>query len=377
MRITTASSGRAPTADARSRNSRAAGDSELDVASGATLQTCSPSTASRSRLVVRMRAAGPPARMRSTVSATPSMTCSALSSTISRSRAPTSASSSAAGLPCGGQAQRGDHDVGDGRGILDRCELDDACAELEAIRRSAGDLECETGLADTTRAGERDEAGALEQLDDERRCRRRARRTMTGRWADETDVVWPAVAVARLTLGRRVASPLSATRSASRSRLRRFQPDLGQCIRRPPEGAQCFGAAVGVGERLDQHRPAALAQRFDRDERLGGGHRLVDPAGPQQCGGVGLSQPRRVAPPGGGPRDGPARRRRGRRTPAPSTGRGRRRARLRPRRGRQGGPRRRGCRSVRRRARRRSMSSAKPPPRLASAVPRWARRRET
>ena len=65
------------------------------------------------------------------------------------------------------QAQRGDHDVGDGRRTLDRCELDNACAEVEAIGRSAGDLECETGLADTTRAGERDQAGALEQLDDE------------------------------------------------------------------------------------------------------------------------------------------------------------------------------------------------------------------
>ena len=41
---------------------------------------------------------------------------------------------------------------------------------------------------------------------------------MTGRWVEETDVVWPAVAVAHLTLGRAVASPLSATSSASRSR---------------------------------------------------------------------------------------------------------------------------------------------------------------
>ena len=65
------------------------------------------------------------------------------------------------------QAQRGDHDIGDGRRTLDRCELDHARTEIEAISRSAGDLDCETGLADTTRAGQRDEAGALEQLDDE------------------------------------------------------------------------------------------------------------------------------------------------------------------------------------------------------------------
>ena len=58
------------------------------------------------------------------------------------------------------------------------------------------------------------------------------------------------------------------------------------------------------------------------------------PTGAEQCGGVGFPCRRCVVPPGGGPRRGRARRRRGRRTPAPSTGRGRRRAGRRRRRGR-------------------------------------------
>ena len=84
------------------------------------------------------RAVGPPARMRSTVAATPSRTCSALSSTTSRSRAPTLGMSSAAGRPSGARPECGDHDVGYGGGVLDRCEFDHACAELTFVGPPAG-----------------------------------------------------------------------------------------------------------------------------------------------------------------------------------------------------------------------------------------------
>ena len=167
MRITTASSGVAPMADARSRNRRAAGDSELDVASGATLQTCSPSD--REPLAAcgedaRRRASGQDALHRGGDGVDDVFGVVEHDQHVERTDL---GQHLGGGTSVGGQTECGDDDVGDGRRVLDRCELDEACAELVAIARSAGHLERETGLADAARAGERDQTGVLEQCDDD------------------------------------------------------------------------------------------------------------------------------------------------------------------------------------------------------------------
>jgi hypothetical protein len=52
------------------------------------------------------------------------------------------------------------------------------------------------------------------------------------------------------------------------------------------EGTQRLCLSVAGREGLDEHCPPALVQRFGDDERVGGRHRLVGPAGCQEGGGV-------------------------------------------------------------------------------------------
>ena len=70
-----------------------------------------------------------------------------------------------------------------------------------------------------------------------------------------------------------------ATRSASRRSAVGSQTDFGQHTGCPAKGAQRFGGALGRGEGLDQHHPAAFAQRLHGDKRLRRSYRLVDPSG--------------------------------------------------------------------------------------------------
>ena len=156
-----------------SRSSAEIVGSGAAVDNGSTDHTCSPATASGSRLVATIDTVGASLRMRLTSAATGSMRCSQLSSSsrLWRGRSISTIASSIELLrrrltSIGGRERRR-------RGLLvdDAHELDHVHAVRVAGRDAARELETERGLADTAGPDERDQAMRRERVDEQRQER--------------------------------------------------------------------------------------------------------------------------------------------------------------------------------------------------------------
>ena len=192
------------------------------------------------------------------------------------------------GPSVGTEAKRCHDGVGHGRRVRDASQLDEAGAEFGALCGAAGDLEGETCLADAARAGEGDEAGVADELGDELHVvvATDERRRHQG-W-DEP--------IRSADFGRRPSG--TAWRCVLQGDLLGvakgpggFEPDLGERRSGPTVGAERVSGPVGAGQRLDQNRPPAFAQRLRGDKGLGDGDCFVVPTGAEQGDGAGFPCP--------------------------------------------------------------------------------------
>ena len=168
------------------------------------------------------------------------------------------------GTSVGGEAERRHHDVGDGGGILDRCELDDAGAELAALRSLGGRPRGRAGscrrrpgpVRVTSRAWSssstmRSVSSSRPTNDDGTTGGRNRRDAVRASVAALGARPWCRVTAERDALG--VAQPR-----------RGFETGLGQRVGRPLERPQCLGGS-GARRRgprsAPPNRPRAAARR--------------------------------------------------------------------------------------------------------------------
>ena len=267
--------------------------------SGATVHTCSPSTPSRSRLVVRTRTAGPPRTRRSTARAVSPMTCSALSSTTSTSRLP--ARCSASGLDACSLASPSSATTAPGRprrrraGPAPRSSRPGPAAARRpgrprgpggSCRRRRGPPASRHGRC---RAGRQPAPG---------RCRGRRRRTPRAAGARR----WPA-RPPPAGAGAAPCSPNAPSSTACSARRRRgdgSSPASASAAAARWKAAERLGVPVGARQPLHEHGPGPFTERLPGHQRLGGGDGLGLAARLEQQPGAALGDlaPALVQPPG-------------------------------------------------------------------------------